>query len=489
MATNLELALGVGEQQQHRAPAGFLHRIQAGEHVSRLLHLLLGDLDDHVARFHRFLRGGAVGLDLGDDHALDRPADAVLAAEILGERRDGEAEQLLVLRRVALSLAFSLLVVLARVGGFLALGQPADRHVDIDGLALAQQPDRDALADWARRHRARQAAHVLDGLAVESENHVARLDAGGGGRAIRRDGGHQRAFRLLQTEALGDLVGHVLHVHAEPAAPRLAILLELIDHLHRAVRRHGEADADRAAGRRDDRRVHADHLPVHVEQRSARIAAIDGGVGLEEIVIGPGIDVALGGGDDADGDAAAEAERIADRHHPVADPHLAGIAEGDGVQRLLGLDLEQREIGLGVMAEDLGHLQLGAVGEVDDDLVGAFDDVVVGDDQAGRIDDKARAERAYLARQTVFLLVVEEIVEELLERRALGPGTGRGAVLGALQRLGGRDIDHSVLKPLGDVGHGVGAARQACGGEQRRRAGEQQHEARRRQTGALDDGR
>ena len=63
---------------------------------------------------------------------------------------------------------------------------------------------------------------------------------------------------------------------------------------------HGEADADRAAGRRDDRRVHADHLAVHVEQRPARVALVDGGIGLQVVVVGAGVDVALLGRNDAD---------------------------------------------------------------------------------------------------------------------------------------------------------------------------------------------
>src|SRR5512145_2974714 len=51
-----QFALGVGQQQQYLAPAGFLDRLQARHHVLRLLHLLLGDLDDHVAGFHVLLR-------------------------------------------------------------------------------------------------------------------------------------------------------------------------------------------------------------------------------------------------------------------------------------------------------------------------------------------------------------------------------------------------------------------------------------------------
>ena len=63
-------------------------------------------------------------------------------------------------------------------------------------------------------------------------------------------------------------------------------------------------------------------LAVEVEQRAARIAAVDGGVGLDVIVVGPGIDVAVARRDDAGSDRAAEAERVADGDHPFAEPQL-----------------------------------------------------------------------------------------------------------------------------------------------------------------------
>ncbi len=53
---------------------------------------------------------------------------------------------------------------------------------------------------------------------------------------------------------------------------------------------------------------------------------------------------------------------------------------------------QQREIALAVLADEFGG-ELGAVIEDDVDLVGVGDDVVVGDDEAGRIDDEAGAER------------------------------------------------------------------------------------------------
>ena len=104
---------------------------------------------------------------------------------------------------------------------------------------------------------------------------------------------------------------------------------------------------------------------------------------------------------------------------------LSRVAELDRLERLVGLDPQQREIGLLVAADDLG-LQPGAVIEDDGDLVGVGDHVIVGHDDAGRIDDEAGAERVDPARRCVRDLavaltaaaVLEEIVEELLERRA-----------------------------------------------------------------------
>ena len=69
-------------------------------------------------------------------------------------------------------------------------------------------------------------------------------------------------------------------------------------------------------------------LAGHVDQRAAGVAGIDRGVGLdEELVVG---DADLGARqrrDDAVGHGLADAERIADRQHHVADLQLVGIAE------------------------------------------------------------------------------------------------------------------------------------------------------------------
>ena len=90
---------------------------------------------------------------------------------------------------------------------------------------------------------------------------------------------------------------------------------------------------------------------------------------------------------------------------------------------LSGLTLQQREIGLGVLADQLG-LEPRAVVEDDGDLVGVGDHVIVGDDDAGRIDDEAGAERIDAARARVrrvlslaLAAAVEEVPEQLVELR------------------------------------------------------------------------
>jgi hypothetical protein len=92
--------------------------------------------------------------------------------------------------------------------------------------------------------------------------------------------------------------------------------------------RDREADADRAARGRIDGGVDADHLAAQVEQRPAGIAAVDGGIGLDEIVEWPLADVAASRAHDASGGGAAQPEGVADGQHPVAHIRCVGIAPG-----------------------------------------------------------------------------------------------------------------------------------------------------------------
>ncbi len=76
------------------------------------------------------------------------------------------------------------------------------------------------------------------------------LDAALGRRAVGRDGGDERAGVLRHAQRAGDLVGHGLDLHAEPAAAHLVELPQLLARPAATVSAGtAEADADGAAGR------------------------------------------------------------------------------------------------------------------------------------------------------------------------------------------------------------------------------------------------
>ena len=89
-----------------------------------------------------------------------------------------------------------------------------------------------------------------------------------------------------------------------------------------------------------------------------------------------------------------------------------------------------------------------------------------------------------LRRGRLLVLLVEEIVEELLERRALGTSGLRCVLLaGALQRLGGGDVDHGVLRPSATSAHGIRGRARGLACEEQRERPRQQQRARRYQAG------
>ena len=186
--------------------------------------------------------------------------------------------------------------------------------------------------------------------------------------------------------------------------------LQLRHHFVNGGGRDREADADAAAGGREDHRIHSDDLSAQVERRPAGIAAVDGSVDLDEVRIRTITHIATDGGDDARGHRIGQAERIADGHHPVAHPKLAVVAEFDGGKRLVAFHLDERHIGGGVSADQLG-IELAAIRQLHGNLGTVIDDVVVGDDVARLVDDEAGSDADGFLRHPALAKALEELAE------------------------------------------------------------------------------
>ena len=83
------------------------------------------------------------------------------------------------------------------------------------------------------------------------------------------------------------------------------------------------------------------------------------------------------------------AHGVADGIDGIADAQLVGIADGDGLQ-ILGIDLENGDVGGLIIADDLGVVGLAVIGG-DGDGVGAADHMAVGENVAVVRDDEAGA--------------------------------------------------------------------------------------------------
>lgn len=328
-------------------------------------------------------------------------------------------------------------------------GALADPHLHFDDTLVAAQAEGCAFFRGERGDQVEHDLRVLDRFSIDREQDIAGADASRVGRAAAHDAGDQRTFGIRQAEGLGQFGRDFLRLDADPAARDRAGPDDLLHDAARTGHRDGEADAERAAGARVDGSIDADQVALAIDQRAAGVARIDGGIGLDEVLEGVDAKVRTAeGGDDAHGHRLADAERVADGEHDIADAQAVHLAEGDGRQ-FLGLDLQDGEIGFRVAADDLGLVGLAVV-ERYLDVVGPLDDVIVGQDIAIGADDDARAKARVLARLS-FRALAEEVAEDgVVEQRMAGLADG----------LRGVDVHHGGQG--GPCGVAIGADRGAA---------------------------
>ena len=144
-----------------------------------------------------------------------------------------------------------------------------------------------------------------------------------------------------------------------------------------------------AAAARNDGGVDADHLAGEVDQRPARVAGVDGRVGLQKpLELLPDAAAVLGA-DDSGRNRGLQSERAADGQNPVAYLHTIRIAQLCSWQFFVGVDFNHGEIGVFIRAHQLGGVPRGLAVQLHLNLGGLLDDVIVGEDVAALVHDHA----------------------------------------------------------------------------------------------------
>ena len=232
-----------------------------------------------------------------------------------------------------------------------------------------------------------QFSGVADRLAVERGDDVAGLEACFAAGRIRRDAGDDRADGLLHVEELRAVGRDVFDGDADVAVADFTVADE------GGHRRLGDLGGDckthsgKGAGGRVEEGVDADELAASVDQRTAGVAGIDGGVGLDEFTRLAAIGVRV-----------RAVERTDDA---------------------VAFDLDDREIGERIGADELCRIDV-AVAHRDADVGGTSNYVVIGDDEAIGRDDDAAAEAVFKGGLLLLLRTLEALgtLEELAEGRA-----------------------------------------------------------------------
>src|SRR5208337_1710309 len=103
----------------------------------------------------------------------------------------------------------------------------------------------------------------------------------------------------------------------------------------------------------DHGRVDADDVAAGIDERTARVARVQGRVGLEYIVnkpARPGAERSAQGTDNTGGHRTLEAVRMANRQRELSDAHLLRVAQR-GRDEITRVHADHGEVGLRIVAD------------------------------------------------------------------------------------------------------------------------------------------
>src|SRR5437016_1097310 len=321
-----------------------------------------------------------------------------------------------------------------------------DGRGDIHRLAVAPQLERNLRSRRRVANAARDIGTVVHRHAVDLADDVTGLDSRLFSRAALFDGADERTVGIRQAKTLRERLVQLLDADAQTAVADLAVRLQLIGNLRRNVRGNRKRQSHEAAGTTVDLGVDADDLSGGVEQRSTRVAGIDGDVGLNDRRHLAAGQRAVHAAHDTGRNAVLEAERRADRNDPLT---LLDARRRRHVERgqVLGVDLDQRDVRARIGPDDLRR-EFAAIGQLDRHFTRTVDDVRVGDDVAIGTHDESGAQslRRNRLRHLRNAILSAEALEEFAER-AIGVDVV-GIETGDLRLADDADIDDRAARLL-----------------------------------------
>src|SRR5262245_55190446 len=172
-------------------------------------------------------------------------------------------------------------------------------------LAVAQDIDVHGLIDRGNSNNTLEHGAVLHCFAVHGSDDIAGFHACLGRRRVIVNLGYDHAPGFWYTESLGGLRIDFADVSAEVTSFNRAFGLEHRNNSLDEVAGDGQADALESAALAFDGGAHSNDLAFEIDERAARVARIDGGIGLQIILVHAHVEpVASLGADDAVRDGA-----------------------------------------------------------------------------------------------------------------------------------------------------------------------------------------
>jgi hypothetical protein len=180
-------------------------------------------LEDDITRLDTGPRGCAARVHRRNQ----RPAPAVRHVETLGRFGSQVAKPE---PETAVPIGCSGAAPLAKL-------ETIDRHIHALRLAVTHDGHRHCCPRLAARDQTREVAAILDCLAVELDDHVARLDTCLVGRSVAIDEPDERAVAVVETQRFDQFLGHAGDLHTDTPARDVAAA-QLGKELAHRVNRH-----------------------------------------------------------------------------------------------------------------------------------------------------------------------------------------------------------------------------------------------------------